>query len=80
MILDGWDLAPSHQVTLLPLADTPVMDQLWNTYPQSTLLTSERCGIPVGQMGNSEVGHRTLGRQGNFQDLARINKDIREGK
>jgi len=38
-------------------------------------------GLPEGVMGNSEVGHLTIGagRQ-EFQDLVRINKSIKEGK
>lgn len=82
MILDGWGLGIKPASDAIAAANTPVMDQLWNTYPHSTLLTfGEDVGLPVGQMGNSEVGHMNIGAgRVIFQDLARINKDIREGK
>ena len=63
------------------LADTPVFDRLWRDYPHRTLEASgEAVGLPDGQMGNSEVGHLTIG-SGRilFQDLMRVNQAIRDG-
>lgn len=82
MILDGWGIGIKPSSDAIVTADTPVMDALLNDYPHSTLLTfGEDVGLPVGQMGNSEVGHMNIGAgRVIFQDLARINKDIREGK
>ena len=62
-------------------AQTPVFDELWNTYPHATLRTSGRdVGLPDGQMGNSEVGHLNLGAGAVVkQDLARIDDAIADG-
>ena len=43
-------------------ADTPVMDKLQNEYAFHTLEASGLAvGLPAGVMGNSEVGHTTIG-------------------
>jgi 2,3-bisphosphoglycerate-independent phosphoglycerate mutase len=62
-------------------ADTPVFDRLWATYPHSHLEASGKAvGLPPGQMGNSEVGHLTIGSgRVLFQDLMRINRAIETG-
>ena len=82
MILDGWGCAEPGPGNAVELADTPVFDRLWSTYPHSTLKASgEAVGLPAGQMGNSEVGHLTIG-SGRVpeQDLVRINGAIESGK
>jgi 2,3-bisphosphoglycerate-independent phosphoglycerate mutase len=62
VILDGWGLEAPGPGNAIALADTPVFDKLWATYPHTTLRTSGRdVGLPEGQMGNSEVGHLNLG-------------------
>jgi 2,3-bisphosphoglycerate-independent phosphoglycerate mutase len=63
------------------LANTPVFDRLWTEYPHTTLGASgEAVGLPSGQMGNSEVGHLTIGSgRVLFQDLMRVNKAIEDG-
>ena len=60
---------------------TPVFDRLWATYPHTTLAASgEAAGLPPGQMGNSEVGHLTIGAGRRlYQDLTRITKAIEDG-
>jgi 2,3-bisphosphoglycerate-independent phosphoglycerate mutase len=62
-------------------ARTPVFDRLWATYPHTTLDASgEAVGLPPGQMGNSEVGHLTIGSGRVLdQDLQRVNRAIRDG-
>ena len=63
------------------LKGTPVFDRLWSEYPHTTLKASgEAVGLPEGQMGNSEVGHLTIG-SGRilFQDLQRVNVAVRDG-
>ena len=80
VVLDGWGLAPPGPGNAVELADTPVFDALWERYPRATLAASgEAVGLPPGQMGNSEVGHLTIG-SGRilFQDLARVNRAIAE--
>ena len=81
VILDGWGCAPPGPGNAVELADTPVFDRLWSTYPHSTLKASgEAVGLPPGQMGNSEVGHLTIGSgRVPFQDLVRINRAIESG-
>jgi 2,3-bisphosphoglycerate-independent phosphoglycerate mutase len=81
VILDGWGCAPPGPGNAVDLADTPVFDRLWAEYPHTTLQASgEAVGLPPGQMGNSEVGHLTIG-SGRilFQDLMRVNKAIEDG-
>ena len=81
VILDGWGLAPAGPGNAVELADTPVFDRLWRTYPHATLRASGAAvGLPDGQMGNSEVGHLTIG-SGRilFQDLVRVNRAIADG-
>ena len=82
VILDGWGCAPPGPGNAISLARTPVFDRLWAEYPHTTLKASgEAVGLPPGQMGNSEVGHLTIG-SGRilFQDLMRLNKAIETGE
>jgi 2,3-bisphosphoglycerate-independent phosphoglycerate mutase len=81
VILDGWGLAPPGAGNAVELADTPVFDKLWAEYPHATLEASgEAVGLPHGQMGNSEVGHLTIGSgRVLLQDLMRVNRSIADG-
>jgi 2,3-bisphosphoglycerate-independent phosphoglycerate mutase len=81
VVLDGWGCAAAGPGNAVELAATPVFDRLWREYPHSTLKASGAAvGLPEGQMGNSEVGHLTIG-SGRilFQDLQRVNVAIRDG-
>src|SRR5206468_1197149 len=81
VILDGWGIAPPGPGNAVELANTPVFDRLWREYPHATLVASgEAVGLPDGQMGNSEVGHLTIG-SGRIldQDFQRVNRSIRDG-
>ena len=81
VVLDGWGCAPPGQGNAVELANTPVFDRLWREYPHTTLKASgEAVGLPPGQMGNSEVGHLTIGSGRVLdQDLQRINRSIEDG-
>jgi 2,3-bisphosphoglycerate-independent phosphoglycerate mutase len=81
VILDGWGLAPPGPGNAVTQAHTPNFDELWASYPHTTLRTSGRdVGLPEGQMGNSEVGHLNLGAGTVVrQDLARIDDAIADG-
>ena len=81
VVLDGWGLAPDGPGNAVSQANTPVFDELWDTYPRTTLSTSGRdVGLPPGQMGNSEVGHLNLGAGAVVkQDLLRIDEAIADG-
>jgi len=81
VILDGWGCAPPGPGNAVELAETPVFDRLWAEYPHTTLKASgEAVGLPEGQMGNSEVGHLTIGSGRVLdQDLQRINRAVTDG-
>lgn len=73
-ILDGWGIAPSSKNNGISRAYTPTWDHFMETYPHGLLQASELfVGLPFGQMGNSEVGHMTMGAgRVILQDLPRI--------
>jgi 2,3-bisphosphoglycerate-independent phosphoglycerate mutase len=81
VILDGWGCAPPGPGNAVAAASTPVFDDLWRRYPHTTIEASgEAAGLPPGQMGNSEVGHLTIGAGRRlYQDLMRVNKAIEDG-
>ncbi|MEX2618219.1 MAG: 2,3-bisphosphoglycerate-independent phosphoglycerate mutase [Alphaproteobacteria bacterium] len=77
-VLDGWGIRSRRDNNAIALANTPVWDELMAQYPHAQLEASEGfVGLPSGQMGNSEVGHMTLG-SGRIvlQDLPRIDAAI----
>ena len=81
IILDGWGEAPPGPGNAVSLADTPVYDRLLATYPHTIIKCSgAAAGLPDGQMGNSEVGHLTIG-SGRIlkQSLQRLNDDVDSG-
>ena len=81
VVLDGWGLAPDGPGNAVSLADTPVFDRLWREFPHTTIEASgPAAGLPEGQMGNSEVGHLTIGSGRRlYQDLMRVNRAIEDG-
>jgi 2,3-bisphosphoglycerate-independent phosphoglycerate mutase len=81
IIMDGFGLNPSKVNNAVIEADTPNLDRYFSSYPHTALEASGRgVGLPVGQMGNSEVGHMTIGC-GTIvkQDLIRIDDGIADG-
>ncbi|MDY0780912.1 2,3-bisphosphoglycerate-independent phosphoglycerate mutase [Tenacibaculum sp. IB213877] len=81
MILDGWGITQDPKVSAIYNAKTPFINSLYEKYPNAELRTDgEHVGLPVGQMGNSEVGHMNLGAgRIVYQNLAKINKAVDEG-
>jgi 2,3-bisphosphoglycerate-independent phosphoglycerate mutase len=81
VVLDGWGLAQPGPGNAVSLASTPVFDELWASYPHTTLTACGRAvGLPEGQMGNSEVGHLNLGAGAVVrQDLVRIDDAVADG-
>ena len=81
LILDGWGVAPESPGNAIALANTPVFDDLVRRYPAMTLRSSgEEVGLSWGEMGNSEVGHLTIGAgRVYYQTLPRIDHDIASG-
>lgn len=65
IIRDGWGRNPNaaHDAfNAVKLARTPAADRLMRDYPNTLIRTSgEDVGLPVGTMGNSEVGHQNIG-------------------
>ncbi|MBV42176.1 MAG: phosphoglycerate mutase (2,3-diphosphoglycerate-independent) [Crocinitomicaceae bacterium] len=78
IILDGWGIGSTDDSNAIEAAHTPFMDALLAEHPKATLRTDgEFVGLPVGQMGNSEVGHMNIGAgRVVYQDLLRINRAI----
>lgn len=81
VILDGYGLAENPEVSAIDKADKPFIDQLFKNNPHSKLSASgSDVGLPDGQFGNSEVGHLNIGAgRVVWQELSRINRDIKEG-
>jgi 2,3-bisphosphoglycerate-independent phosphoglycerate mutase len=78
LILDGWGDCPENPGNAIRLAKTPCWDSIQTRYPHTFISgCGEDVGLPVGQMGNSEVGHLTIGAgRVIYQDLTLISKLI----
>lgn len=82
IVLDGWGYREERKDNAIASAKTPNFTRLWQTSPHALLQASgEHVGLPDGQMGNSEIGHTTIGA-GKVIDteLVRIGKAIRTGE
>lgn len=81
LILDGFGTNPSKANNAVLQANTPRIDEYFSEYSHTVLEASgEAVGLPPGQMGNSEVGHMTIGCGTIInQDLIRINAAIADG-
>ena len=80
-ILDGWGYRHDDAHNAIRAASTPVMDALWHAYPHTLIEASGAdVGLPDDQMGNSEVGHLTIGAGRIIrQELVRISQAVRDG-
>ena len=80
-ILDGWGYRHDDSHNAIRAAQTPVMDALWHAYPHTLIEASGAdVGLPDDQMGNSEVGHLTIGAGRIIrQELVRISQAVRDG-
>ena len=81
IVMDGWGVRQNSDGNATLLSDTPFLSSLYETYPTTTLEASGLAvGLPRGQMGNSEVGHLTLGAgRVIYQELTRINEAVSDG-
>lgn len=81
LILDGFGHSDSWENNAVLQADTPNLDRIKASYPNTLINASEHyVGLPDGQMGNSEVGHLNIGAgRIVFQDFERINNSISSG-
>ncbi len=77
-ILDGFGIGEDNDYNAITKAKMPNYQRILKTYPNAQLKTSGLdVGLPEGQIGNSEVGHMTIGAgRVVYQDLPRINKAI----
>ncbi|GAB4392107.1 MAG: 2,3-bisphosphoglycerate-independent phosphoglycerate mutase [Gammaproteobacteria bacterium] len=82
IILDGWGYRTEREHNAIAQANTPAWDNWWQTYPHTLIAGSGNAvGLPDGQMGNSEVGHLTIGAGRTLpQDIVRINQAIENGE
>jgi 2,3-bisphosphoglycerate-independent phosphoglycerate mutase len=81
IILDGWGYREDAKDNAVAVAKKPNFDRLWREYPHALLEASGGyVGLPDGQMGNSEIGHTTIGAGSVIDtDLVQIAKAIRTG-
>lgn len=79
MILDGFGIGKKYKGNAIENAKMPFYRKLLKEYPHTKLKASGNAvGIPSGVMGNSEVGHFTMGAgRISFQSLELINQSIK---
>ncbi len=79
LILDGWGINPRKEGNAIASAKTPVLDSLYKKFPHAQLKAAgPAVGLPGGVMGNSQVGHLTIGAGRIIEsDLMRINNAIK---
>lgn len=82
IVLDGWGVNPKSENNAIAAAQTPCFDACVRDYAYTTLITSgEGVGLPDGQMGNSEIGHMTIGAGRVLDtDVVRIQKSIQSNE
>ncbi len=81
LILDGFGVAPDSDGNAVTRAQMPFFKEIIQRYPSMTLRASgETVGLMWGEMGNSEVGHLTIGTgRVYYQALPRIERAIQDG-
>jgi 2,3-bisphosphoglycerate-independent phosphoglycerate mutase len=81
VILDGFGYRADSRDNAIANAQTPTWDRLWSEAPHTLISGSGLdVGLPEGQMGNSEVGHMSLGAgRIVYQSITRIDKAISDG-
>jgi 2,3-bisphosphoglycerate-independent phosphoglycerate mutase len=81
VILDGFGWREASADNAVRLAKMPNFTALWSANPHAFLQASARdVGLPAGQMGNSEVGHLTIGAGRVIkQELVRIGDAVEDG-
>ena len=80
-ILDGFGHREAAEDNAIRAANTPNLDRLWRD-ASNTLVSGSGLdvGLPEGQMGNSEVGHMSLGAgRIVYQSITRIDQALRAG-
>ena len=82
VVLDGFGIGDGGAADSTAVAHTSFFDRARRDYPMAQLETSgEAVGLPPGQMGNSEVGHMTMGAGRVIeQDMTRIARALESGE
>ncbi|MBI2472997.1 2,3-bisphosphoglycerate-independent phosphoglycerate mutase [Candidatus Uhrbacteria bacterium] len=82
IVIDGFGVAPDGEGNAITQSQTPNFDRFIRTYPTMTLRASgEEVGLSWGEMGNSEVGHLTIGAgRVYYQTFPRINRAMETGE
>ena len=82
VILDGFGHRSASEDNAILAARTPTLDRLWREAPHTLVSGSGLdVGLPEGQMGNSEVGHMSLGAgRIVYQSITRIDQAIASGE
>ena len=80
LILDGFGLRQNENGNAIKMSNLPNINNFLETYPVSELTTSgEDVGLPKGMIGNSEVGHITIGSGRTvIQPYTMINNSIKD--
>ncbi len=81
IVLDGWGIGAHDESNPIFTATLPTFASLAATYPLTSLQASGiAVGLPWGEVGNSEVGHLTLGAgKVLYQYYPKITMAIRDG-
>ena len=79
-ILDGWGIGPIWGGNAIANSNTPNFTNLWTNFPHTKLMASGKAvGLSGHEMGNSEVGHFTIGAGRIIpQDATRISDSIKD--
>lgn len=82
LVLDGWGHAAPSDTNAITHAPAHHFLEWWEKYPKALLSASGReVGLPLGLMGNSEVGHTNLGAgRVVYQTITRIDQAIADGE
>ena len=82
VVLDGFGIGDHGATDSTAVAHTPFLDSAAERHPLSQVETSgEAVGLPPGQMGNSEVGHMTMGAGRIIeQDMVRVGRALARGE
>jgi len=82
LVLDGWGHAPAGDSNAITQAPAHRFLEWWEEYPHALLSASGReVGLPLGLMGNSEVGHTNIGAgRVVYQTISRIDQELESGK
>jgi len=82
VVLDGFGIGDGGDSDATARAHAPFLARARREFPHAEIETSgEAVGLPAGQMGNSEVGHMTIGAGRVIpQNITRISNAIESGE